>query len=315
MKNKRKILILFAILLLTGCTKQLKDINGQVVKHPITGQNLVENIICRPEDPESIKKYEEAGIDLSKYPTCNEFSPFKTKYEGIWTNIFVKPLAWLILKVGYIVKDYGLSLIIITILIRLLLYPLTNSTAMQSENLTKAKPELDKLEKKYVGKNDQDSMMRKSQEMMLIYKKYNINPLSSCLFALIQIPLLISFYEAMNRIPAIFEGKFLHVIDLGKTAASAFSDVLNGASAINLLYILLPIIVTLVTHFSFKLNKTAATSETTDNMMKLMPIYMVAIIGFSSIFISTAICLYWIANSTFTIIQNIIVKRRSQNAK
>ena len=312
MKNKSKILILLTILLLTGCTKQLKDTSGQVVRHPITGQGLVENVLCRPENEESIKKYEEAGIDINKYPTCKEFSPFKTKYEGIWTSVFVKPLAWVILKIGYVVKDYGLALIIITIIIRLILYPLTNKTAMQSENLAKAKPELDRLEKKYAGKNDQDSMMKKSQEMMLIYKKYNINPLSSCLFAFIQIPLLIAFYEAMNRLPAIFEGKFLHIVDLGKTASSAFTDVINGASALNLLYILLPIIVTLVTHFSFKLNKTA--TETNDNMMKFMPIYMVGIIGFSSIFISTAICLYWITNSTFTIVQNLIVKRRAQNA-
>lgn len=313
MKNKSKILILLTILLLTGCTKQLKDTSGQVVRHPITGQGLVENVLCRPENEESIKKYEEAGIDINKYPTCKEFSPFKTKYEGLWTSVFVKPLAWVILKIGYVVKDYGLALIIITIIIRLLLYPLTNKTAMQSENLAKAKPELDKLEKKYAGKNDQDSMMKKSQEMMLIYKKYNINPLSSCLFAFIQIPLLIAFYEAMNRLPAIFEGKFLNIVDLGKTASSAFTDVINGASALNLLYILLPILVTLVTHFSFKLNKTA--TETNDNMMKFMPIYMVGIIGFSSIFISTAICLYWITNSTFTIVQNLIVKRRAQNAK
>lgn len=313
MKNKSKILILLTILLLTGCTKQLKDTSGQVVRHPITGQGLVENVLCRPENEESIKKYEEAGIDINKYPTCKEFSPFKTKYEGIWTSVFVKPLAWVILKIGYVVKDYGLALIIITIIIRLILYPLTNKTAMQSENLAKAKPELDRLEKKYAGKNDQDSMMKKSQEMMLIYKKYNINPLSSCLFAFIQIPLLFAFYEAMNRLPAIFEGKFLHIVDLGKTASSAFTDVINGASALNLLYILLPILVTLVTHFSFKLNKTA--TETNDNMMKFMPIYMVGIIGFSSIFISTAICLYWITNSTFTIVQNLIVKRRAQNAK
>ena len=313
MKNKSKIIILLTILLLTGCTKQLKDTSGQVLRHPITGQGLVENVLCRPENEESIKKYEEAGIDINKYPTCKEFSPFKTKYEGIWTSVFVKPLAWVILKIGYVVKDYGLALIIITIIIRLILYPLTNKTAMQSENLAKAKPELDRLEKKYAGKNDQDSMMKKSQEMMLIYKKYNINPLSSCLFAFIQIPLLIAFYEAMNRLPAIFEGKFLHIVDLGKTASSAFTDVINGASALNLLYILLPIIVTLVTHFSFKLNKTA--TETNDNMMKFMPIYMVGIIGFSSIFISTAICLYWITNSTFTIVQNLIVKRRAQNAK
>ena len=56
MKNKSKILILLTILLLTGCTKQLKDTSGQVLRHPITGQGLVENVLCRPENEESIKE-------------------------------------------------------------------------------------------------------------------------------------------------------------------------------------------------------------------------------------------------------------------
>lgn len=310
---KNKIIILITVLLLTGCTKQLKNAENQIVQHPTTGQNLVENIICRPEDEESIKTYEQAGVDLEKIPKCNEFTPFNTKYEGLWTSVFVKPLAWLVVRIGIIVNDYGIALIIITLLIRLALYPLTNKTAMQSENMAKAKPELDRLERKFAGKTDQQAMLEKSQEMMLIYKKYNISPLSSCLFAFIQIPLFLAFYEAMNRLPAIFEGKFLNLIDLGKTTSRAVNDVLGGASLLNLLYIILPLLVVLVTHYSFKLNKTASASGSQDKMMQLMPIYMVGIIGFSSLFISTAICIYWIANSSFTIIQNLIVKRSTQN--
>ena len=300
MKNKSKILILFAILLLTGCTKQLKDTNGQVVKHPITGQNLVENIICRPEDPESIKMYEEAGVDLNEYPTCNEFSPFKTKYEGIWTNIFVKPLAWLILKVGYIVKDYGISLIIITILIRLLLYPLTNSTAMQSENLTKAKPELDKLEKKYAGKNDQDSMMKKSQEMMLIYKKYDINPFSSCLFAFLQLPIFFAFLEAVYRVPAFFEKNFL-VFNLGTTP-------LEGIKAGNYWYIILVVLIILATVFSFK-NMNMSTNKEQAKQMKMMTTFMIVFISFVSFGLPTSIALYWIVSNGFTVVQNLLLKK------
>lgn len=314
--KKNKILIVLLLLLTfatSGCTKILKDEDKKAVTNPTTGQSLPENILCRPTDKETLEIYEKYEVDLSKLPECGEFSVTSGGYEGIWTTIFVKPLAWVIIKLGSLVKNYGIAVMLITLIIRLIMIPVTKKTAMQSENLQKAKPELDKLEKKYAGKTDQDAMMRKSQEMMMIYKKYDINPLSSCLFAFIQIPLLIAFYEAMNRLPAIFEGKFLNIIDLGKTASSAFSDVMNGASALNLLYILLPILVTLVTHFSFKLNKTA--TETNDNMMKFMPLYMTGIIGFSSIFISTAICLYWITNSTFTIVQNLIVKRRSQNAK
>ena len=87
--------------------------------------------------------------------------------------------------------------------------PLTKKTAMQSENLKKAQSDIDRINKKYENKQDQQSQMQKSQELMLIYKKYDINPLSNCLFAFIQIPLLFAFIEAINRTPAIFEGKFL----------------------------------------------------------------------------------------------------------
>ena len=65
---------------------------------------------------------------------------------------------------------------------------LTKKTAMQSENMKLAQPELTKLEKKYKNRNDQESLMMKNQEMLGIYKKYNINPMSGCLFAFIQIP-------------------------------------------------------------------------------------------------------------------------------
>src|SRR5574344_1470440 len=246
---KNKILILLTVLLLTGCTVQLKDSEGQIVQHPTTGQNLVQNILCQPENAESIAKYEEVGVDLSTYPKCSDFSPFHTTYEGIWTSIFVKPLAWVILKIGMFVKDYGLAIIIITILIRLIMYPLTAKTAMQSENLATAKPELDRLEKKYAGKNDQESVMQKSQEMLMIYKKYKISPFSSCLFAFIQIPLFIAFYEAMNRLPAIFEGKFLHFVDLGQTTSRAITNLFNGGSWTNIFYVILPILVIIVTYY------------------------------------------------------------------
>ena len=87
---------------------------------------------------------------------------------------------------------------------------------MQSELIKKAQPELAKIEKKDENKNTVEDQNRKAQEMMLIYQKYKINPVSGCLLAFIQIPLLFAFYEAINRTPAIFEDKFL-LYNLGTT--------------------------------------------------------------------------------------------------
>ena len=306
MKKISKILImLFLVLTLTGCTKTLKDSNKKVVKNPETGQSLPSNILCQAEDPTTIEIYSTNGINMSSFPKCSDFKITSGGYDGIWATIFVRPLAWLIIKFGLLLKNYGLSIIIITLLIRLLMYPMTQKTAMQSENMKVAQKELSKLEKKYQGKQDQESMMKKSQEMMLIYKKYNINPLFGCLFAVIQIPLFFAFYEAMNRLPAIFEENFLG-FQLGTSPITAMS---KG----NYFYIIFVILVAVATFYSFKLNSAGSSSPEQEKTMKMMSKISVVMITLASITMSVGIELYWIFNSGFTIIQNLLAKRKKKN--
>ena len=306
MKNtlKRKItIVLLILILLTGCTKSLTK-DDKVVKNPTTGQSLTENILCRPKDEDTIKIYEENKIDLEKLPECEEFKITSGGYEGLCTSIFVKQLAWLILTIGDLVKNYGLGLIIVSLLIRLVAFPITRKTALQSELLKKAKPDLDKLEKKYLNKTDQDSLMKKNQEMMLIYKKYNINPVSGCLFSFLQLPLFIGFLEAINRVPAIFEETFL-TFQLGTTPLTAIQ---SG----KLLYILLIGVVGITTYFSFKLNATAMGDN---NQAKTMNRVMVIMIIIMSVFMTSALNIYWITTNLFTIFQNLLVKRGNSNEK
>ena len=179
--------------------------------------------------------------------------------------------------------------------------PVTKKTAMQSENMKKAQPELEKLEKKYRDCTSQQEMMMKSQEMLAIYKKYNINPMAGCVFALIQIPLFFAFYESMNRLPVIFEGKFLG-LNLGMSPLTAMK-------AGQWYYIILVILVVVVTYFSFKMNQTASMGAEQEKSMKMTTNIMIVFISIASFSISTSIALYWIFNSGFTIFQNLLVKR------
>ena len=144
-------------------------------------------------------------------------------------------------------------------------------------------------------------MMKKSQEMMMIYKKYNINPMSGCLFSFIQIPLFFAFFEAMNRLPAIFEENFLGM----QLGTSPMIGIKNG----HWYYLILIILVVLATYFSFKLNSSASMTPEAEKQMKMMSNISIIFIGIASITMSAGIELYWITNSTFTIIQNLIVKR------
>lgn len=299
-KSIKKIMILLLLTItLTGCTKTLQDENKKAVKNEVTGQSVTENILCKPTDEEMIKIYEENEKDISSLPDCDNLK-LTGDYEGLWNSFFVRPLGVAIIKLGKLFNSTALALIAITLIIRLILFPLTRNTAMQSELIKKAQPELTKLEKKYEGKTDAESMQKKSQETMLIYKKYNINPISGCLFSFIQLPLLFAFLEAINRIPAIFEGEFL-TLNMGLTPWIAIA---NG----KYIYIVIPILIIATTYFSFKMNRSVASPEL-EKQNKMMMIFMTVFIGFMSFTLTTAIGIYWITSSAFTIFQNLLTDR------
>lgn len=307
-KNKFKFLLLLicCMFLLSGCTTQLKDNKNKIVTYKETGQTITKNILCQPQSDEIKKIYSEYKIKIDKLPECTKFSVTSGGYEGLWTSFFVKPLAWLVIKLGLIFKNYGIGIILASLFIRFITFPVTKKIAMQSENMKKAQPEINKLESKYKNKdqNDKDVMMVKTQETMAIYKKYNINPLSGCLFSFLQIPVFFAFLEAMNRVPALFEDKFLG-FQLGTTPIVGMS---NG----NYLYILLIILIIGTTYFSFKLNGTA-TSPDQAKQMKTMSMFMIVFISIASFSLATGIALYWIASSVFTIGQNFLAKKKAGN--
>ena len=301
--NKKKIIIILLLLLLTtGCTKNLTDKKNNPVKNEVTGQNLTENILCKPSNKNVIKIYEKNGVNIKKLPTCDNFKINSGKYEGLWTSIFVKPLAFVLLKLGETVGNYAVSLIIISLIIRLIAFPFTKKTAMQSELLKKAQPEITRIQNKYKDKQDQESLTRQSQEMMAVYKKYNISPMSGCLFSMIQLPLFIAFFEAVQRTPAIFEGKFLG-LQLGTTPMVGLTT--SGI----ITYIILMILIAATTFYSFKMNMSG---HSLDPSMKMMPVMMSVMIIITALFMPSALGIYWVTTNLFTIFQNISVKRSKE---
>lgn len=307
MKKKYLIILVILCLMLTGCTKYISDDNKKRVVNETTGQNLPSNILCKPEDQELMKIYEKYSdnldVDLDKLPACEDLKFYDSdNYNGLWVQLIVMPLAWLIVKVGTLVKNYGVAVMLVGLLIRVILLPFSIKTMKQSANMQKAQPELARLEKKYANKNDNDSMMQKSQEMMMIYKKYSISPLGSCLLSFIQLPLFFGFLEAINRIPAIFE-ETLGVYQLGTTP-------LVGLKAGNYYYIILILMILLTTYLSFKNSMTNNIGSTEQQkQMKMMTTFMIVFIGFASFSLPTAIALYWVVTNGFNVIQNLFLKR------
>lgn len=309
--NKKTIKILLLILslaMLTGCTKTLTGEDKKPVKYEETGKALTENVLCRPTDENVVNIYKENNVDIDKLPKCETFKPF-SEYEGLWTTIFVKPLAWAIINIGLLLEKIGLgkglangfAIVISCLVIRLILYPLTRKTAMQSEKLKEVQPQLEKLEKKYKDKTSEEDQKRKAEEMMAIYSKNKINPLSSCLLSFIQIPLLFAFLEAINRTPVIFENKFLK-LDMGTTISHGIMSNLWYA------YIIFLLLILATSYFSFR--KTLKDQTAMAKQMKGTIYFVLAMILVAAFSLPVALGIYWITSSLFTILQNMLVERK-----
>ena len=277
----------------------------------VTVKKKVENTETTEEKKEDNKKeVKETTVEekeeeyVTEEVDCEEFNITSGKYDGLWTAIFVKPLAWVILFFGKLSGSFGVGLIITSILIRLIAYPLTKKSTVQAENMKKLQPELNRIEKKYADKdqNDREVMMQKSQEMMALYKKHNVNPISGCLPALLQLPLFIAFLDAINRVPAIFEEKFLF-FHLGTTPKI-------GMAGGNWWYLLLTILVAVTTYYALnKATNNTAGNDQTAKQTKTMGYVFTVMIIIMSIFMSSALNIYWIVSNGCTLIQNYLVKR------
>lgn len=307
---KKKIVVLFAIVLLTltGCTKYLSDDNNKRVVNEKTGQNLTANILCLPEDEKLLdeyKKYEKnMQVKLDELPKCTNMKVYEKKsYNGLWVGLFVRPLAWCIIQLGKIFGNYGLSVMLIGLFIRLIMIPVSAKTAKQQENMKKIQPEMQRIEKKYENKTDQESMMKKSQETLALYQKYNINPMSSCLISFIQLPLFFAFLEAINRVPAIFENYFWK-FQLGTTPLIGIKD---G----NYYYIILIVLILVFTALSFRHSMASMSSSPEQvKQTKYMLIFMTVFIGIASFQLPSAIALYWVVTNAFNVIQMELMKKR-----
>lgn len=311
-KHFKLAVLVFVLFLTSGCgnNKYIVDKNDQIVKYDVTGQMLEKDILCLPEKNGELyniyKDYsDQLNIDFEDLPSCTSFKITSNESTGLWEFLFVKPLAYLILILGKLVGNLGISLILIGLAIRIILLPFTIRSTKQTMNMKKAQPELEKLERKYRNRTDNESLMAKSQETMMIYKKYKVNPMVGCLMAFIQLPLFFAFLQAIYRTPAIYEETLL-TFNLGMTP-------LVGIKTGNYLYLLLLVLIAVSTYFSFKQSMNSAGNQSPEaaKQMKIMLYVMLFVITYASMTLPTALAFYWIVTYAFIAVQNILVTKLS----
>ncbi|MBU3144575.1 membrane protein insertase YidC [Clostridium sp. CF012] len=182
--------------------------------------------------------------------------------------------------------SFGLAIILFTVIIRILLLPLSIKQTKSTAKMGAIQPEMKKVQEKY-KKDPQKSQ----QEVMKLYKENGVNPMGGCLPMLIQMPILFALFAVFQKLN--FQGaSFLWITDLTKADP---------------LYIL-PILSTVTTYFSSKLMQPpggGAQSKQTSTMNTGMALMM----GFMSLKFAGALVLYWVVNNVIQVIQTLVINK------
>jgi YidC/Oxa1 family membrane protein insertase len=220
---------------------------------------------------------------------CSQVNqPITPESEGFWNQFIVYPLSLLITTVSEALGgSYGLGIIVVTILIRLLILPLMIKQTKSSKAMQALQPELQKLREKYSSK-DAQTQQKLQQETMALFQKHGVNPLAGCFPILIQMPILIGFYHAIMRTQEIAKHNFLW-FDLGEKDP----------------FFILPIIAGITTFIQQKMMM--AGQEANPQMAMMLWIMPIMIVVFAINFPS-ALSLYWVVGNIFMIAQTYFIK-------
>lgn len=246
-------------------------------------------------------------------------------------GIIATPLGYLIHWIYELVSNYGVAIILFTVIIKIILAPFGVSQQKMSVKLSQIQPLINDINKKY--KNDKEKL---STATMELYKKYDINPMSGCLPLLLQFPILIGLYSVIQqpltyilRLPADVISQKL--APLGEAAANnrtgeILAAAKEGLINFNFLGIdlsqtpnfrepsllwIIPIMATLVTfltpYVTKKLNGTPQGGDANNSMMNSMNVVMPVMTLFITFTLPAGIGLYWFISSALSIVQQILL--------
>lgn len=215
-------------------------------------------------------------------------------------DFLYQTFGWILLQIYNIIRNYGLSIIVFTVLIKIILLPLNIKQTKSMKDMQRLQPEIKKLGKKY--KNNKEKL---NEETMKLYKTFKVNPAGGCLPLLLQFPILIGLYGTLrspdvwvfpNGVIETINMSFLWINNLGKPDP---------------LYIL-PILAALFTFITQKFTMAATVSNPDDpnaKTQKIMLYAMPLMIGYISISMPAGVALYWVVQNIFTFVQQFVMMR------
>ena len=242
----------------------------------------------------------------------------------MWSSLITLVTKLLTVLYGF-THNYGVAIILLTILIRLILYPLMQKQMVSMREMQKIQPLMKAVQEKY--KNDKE---RLNKELMALYKEHKVNPMSGCLPLIIQMPILILLFqtlrvfEYLDPITNNIAGGFLWianyytVMENGEPvtkAGLALSERLIPFGIFGIEYIgILPFLVAGSMYIQQKMTSTGGTTGkdggSTQQTQKMMTIMMPLFIGFMSFSLPSGLTLYWFTSTLLGIGQQYLTNKK-----
>ena len=233
--------------------------------------------------------------------------------ESWFSAIFVWPMAQFLNKFG---PQIGVvwAIAILTLLVNAILLSFTLKSTMATQQMQLLQPEMEKIQRKYEGRDDQASKMKQAQEMQALYKKYDVNPFSMMAVQFVQFPVIIAMYQAVQRSIEVKQGSVmglsLEMSPLHGIQAGLFGYLVLFAIMAVTQYISM----NLPMHFAKKRAEKEAVKhhkkvESSNNkQQKIMQYYMLAMIMVFGAIMPAAMTIYWIFFSLVNIAKTFITQ-------
>lgn len=208
-----------------------------------------------------------------------------------WYAILVKPLLWGLKAIHKVVGNWGVAILLITVVIKVLLYPLTHKQLVSMKKMSVLQPKVETIRAKWSGKIKQDPQARvkMNEEMMALYKVEGVNPAGGCLPLLLQMPILVAFYNLLA-----------HSIELRHAPFMLWITDLSSKDP----YYVTPILMTATMWLQQQMTPTGG-DPTMRKVQNIMPLVM----GFLFKDVPSGLVLYWLMQNILTIGQQMLLNK------
>ncbi len=256
---------------------------GAVIVAPGASEIIETNIFAGPRDQKILGTAAEkiAGADST------------IDYGWFW--FLARPMLWALNGINAVVMNYGVAIIILTILLRLLMWPLTRKSYTSMIAMQEMQPEMARIQKLYA--NDKAHLQ---MEMMRLYQTHKTSPMSGCLPMLIQIPIFFALYKALLVSVQMRSAHFLWISDLAAMDPYFILPILMGAT------------MWLQSYLQSGTQKSGANKNDplaqTQKVMKWMPVLFTIMFAW----MPAGLVLYWTVSSAFGILQMYLIKYREK---